>query len=68
MFLLSTQNENVITMGEYGLADINTFQLGIRKEADIQILLHVAHYAKCGIMKIMIHTVNAGVVIITFMI
>jgi len=63
--LLSTQGENIITAGDYELGDIESIQLYTHEEADTRILLHVAHCAKRGIMKVAIRTVDADVVIIS---
>jgi len=41
--LLSTQDENVITAGDYELGDIESLQPCTHEEADTRILLHVAH-------------------------
>ena len=61
--LRSTQNDNVITVGDNELADIESLQPCTHKEVDTQILLHVAHCANHEIMKIVICTADIDVTI-----
>jgi hypothetical protein len=63
--ILLSKDEIIITAGDYELGDIESVQPCTHEEAHTRILLHVAHCAKRGIMKIAIHTVDSDVVIIS---
>ena len=61
--IISTNDEAIVST-QNDMSDVEYIQLCFHEEADTRILLHVEHCARQGLRKVIIRTVDTGVVVL----
>ena len=61
--IISTKDETIVST-QNDMSDAEYLQPCSHEESDTRILLHVAHYARQGLRKLVIRTVDSNVVVL----